>query len=52
MSHVVLKPARKPEPSLMDDMYDTAESLWMSISRQKGSDDNAKAKKYKRGVFY
>ena len=52
MSHIVLKPTRKPEPTFMDNLYDTGESLWMSMSRQKDWDDNPKAKKYKRGVFY
>ena len=52
MSHVVLKPTRKPSLSMVDKLQDAAEELWMSVFREKGWDDNAKAKKYTHGRFY
>lgn len=53
MSHVVLKPSTSKPPDTSR-FYDAAESLWMSFQRSlsTGKDNNAKSKKYARGLFY
>jgi hypothetical protein len=50
MSHVVLKPTPKPKPSGMAALYETTESLVLSI--QRSFTVNSKVKKYERGFFY